>query len=186
MFIIEHQEKAILNQCEKKYEQKIDEYQKNLELSFLENENMKSELTKLKEAKESNERTANELVTSLKQDFEKQIETLKIQNVELQEYCSLALFSFSSFQLSLLLDNLTTNELTKKGQEIAEYRSYVNQLNKDIEELHRENESKTKKITELKTELDQNYQTNTQVNNIQTQYEQTQNEFIQCVGCNIF
>jgi predicted RNA-binding protein with RPS1 domain len=70
------------------YEQEIDEYQKNLELSIRKIEDVETELANLQEEKESNQKLLNDIINSTKEDFEKEIEILKTQYVELQERCS--------------------------------------------------------------------------------------------------
>jgi len=85
----------ILRERKSQYEQKINEYQKNLELSIIQNQNIQSELADLQQEKESNENTLNEIINSLKEDFEKQIQILKTQNIESQEHRSY--FSFFLF-----------------------------------------------------------------------------------------
>jgi hypothetical protein len=70
------------------YEQEIDEYQKNLELSIRKIEDVETELTNLQEEKESNQKLLNDIINSTKEDFEKEIEIVKTQYAELQERCS--------------------------------------------------------------------------------------------------
>jgi len=92
IFILERKEKMILRERESQYEQEIDEYQKNLEISIIQNQNIKSELENLQQEKESNENTLNDIINSLKKDFEKQIQILKTQNIESQEHRSYFFF----------------------------------------------------------------------------------------------
>jgi hypothetical protein len=92
IFILEQKEKIILKECRAQYEQEIDEYQKNLELSIHQAENIQLELTNLQEEKESIEKTANDRIDSFKADFENQIQILKTQNIESQEHRSYFFF----------------------------------------------------------------------------------------------
>ncbi|CAF4009752.1 unnamed protein product, partial [Rotaria sordida] len=158
----EHKENIILDDNKSEYNQQIDEYQKNLEFSLNETENIKSELANLQEEKKTNEKTLNDLITSMQEDFTKQIEILKTQNVELQEYY-----------------DTKNNESNQTDEQIKEYQSKFNQLNQDIEGLQQDNENKIEKINQLITELDQQQQENKELTNIKQQYEQTQNELIQ-------
>jgi hypothetical protein len=172
----------ILRERESQYEQEIDEYQKNLELSIIQNQNIQSELADLQQEKESNENTLNDIINSLKEDFEKQIQILKTQNIESQEHRSYFFF-FPFFYIFLsLLDNAHTNELTQNKQELNEYQTKLDQLNEQIIELNQQNEAKLSQIHQLKTELDQKHQANKQITNMKQQYEQTQNELIQRVS----
>ncbi|CAF3805944.1 unnamed protein product [Adineta steineri] len=158
----ERKEKNILKQCELQYEQQIDEYQKNLELSIIQNQNIQSELANLQDEKQSNEKNLNEIMSSLNEDFNKQIEVLKTQNIELQE-------NFDT----------KNNELTQKVQEINEYQTKFEQLNEQIVELNQQNEIKINQLQQLKSELDQKNQANKQITNMKQQYEQTQDELHQ-------
>ncbi|CAF3626009.1 unnamed protein product [Adineta steineri] len=158
----ERKEKNILKQCELQYEQQIDEYQKNLELSIIQNQNIQSELANLQDEKQSNEKNLNEIMSSLNEDFNKQIEILKTQNIELQE-------NFDT----------KNNELTQKVQEINEYQSKFEQLNEQIVGLNQQNEIKINQLQQLKSELDQKNQANKQITNMKQQYEQTQDELHQ-------
>ncbi|CAF3571315.1 unnamed protein product [Adineta steineri] len=158
----ERKEKNILKQCELQYEQQIDEYQKNLELSIIQNQNIQSELANLQDEKQSNEKNLNEIMSSLNEDFNKQIEVLKTQNIELQE-------NFDT----------KNNELTQKVQEINEYQTKFEQLNEQIVELNQQNEIKINQLQQLKSELDQKNQANKQITNMKQQYEQTQDELLQ-------
>ncbi|CAF1202420.1 unnamed protein product [Adineta steineri] len=158
----ERKEKNILKQCELQYEQQIDEYQKNLELSIIQNQNIQSELANLQGEKQSNEKNLNEIMSSLNEDFNEQIEILKTQNIELQE----------NF-------NAKNNELTQKVQEINEYQTKFEQFNEQIVELNQQNEVKINQLQQLKSELDQKNQANKQITNMKQQYEQTQDELHQ-------
>ncbi|CAF1567044.1 unnamed protein product, partial [Rotaria sordida] len=153
----EHKENMILDENKSQYNQQIDEYQKNLEFSLNETENIKSELANLQEEKKTNEKTLNDLITAMQEDFTKQIEILKTQNVELQEYY-----------------DTKNNESNQTDEQIKEYQSKFNQLNQDIEGLQQDNENKIEKINQLITELDQQHQENKELTDIKQQYEQTQ------------
>ncbi|CAF2768032.1 unnamed protein product [Rotaria sp. Silwood2] len=159
---LNERENMILNELESQYKQQIDEYQKNLELSLNEIQNIKSELANLQEEKESNDKILNNLIMSLQQDFEKQTEILKTQNIELQRY-----------------HDTKNNELNETEQQIKEYELKFDQLNKNIEELQQQNEGKIEQINQLKTELDQQHQEIKEITNIKQQYEQTQNDLNQ-------
>jgi hypothetical protein len=82
---LEQREKIILKECQSHYKHEIDEYQKNLELSIRQTSDVQSELANLQEEKELNEKILNDMINSLKIDFEKQIEILKTQNIELKK-----------------------------------------------------------------------------------------------------
>ncbi|CAF4376657.1 unnamed protein product, partial [Rotaria sordida] len=64
-------ENMVLDENKSQYNQQIDEYQKNLEFSLNETENIKSELIKLQEEKTTIENQFNETINTLKQDYEK-------------------------------------------------------------------------------------------------------------------
>ncbi|UJR09199.1 hypothetical protein I4U23_013447 [Adineta vaga] len=158
----ERKEKLTMKQHKAEYEQQIDEYQKNLELSIIQCQNVQSELANLQEEKQSNEKNLNDMMYTLKEDFEKQIELLQTQTNDLRKQ-----------------HEATNNILTEKEQELHEYQMKFDQLNNQILELNQENETKQNQIQQLKTELNQNHQTNTQITNLKQQYEQTQDELFQ-------
>ncbi|CAF4680459.1 unnamed protein product, partial [Rotaria sp. Silwood1] len=158
----ERNDNMILNEHESQYKQQIDEYEKDLELSSHEIENIKSELANLQEEKESNEKELNNLMMTMQQDFDKQIEILKTKNIELQKY-----------------HDTKNNELNQTEEQINEYELKFNHLNKNLEELQQQNESKLEQINQLKIELDKQHQENQELTNWKQQYEQTQNELIQ-------
>jgi chromosome segregation ATPase len=83
-----------LNERESHYEIQIKEYQTKRDQAVREIQDLRNELIKLQEEKSSNEKQLNDLINSLKQDFEKQIQSFKTQITELQHQ-SLFFFSFS-------------------------------------------------------------------------------------------
>ncbi|CAF4743492.1 unnamed protein product [Rotaria sp. Silwood1] len=145
-----------LNERETHYEMQIKEYQSKRDQAIRETQDLRNELTKLQEEKTSNEQQLNDSINKLKQDFEKQIESFRIQITELENQ-----------------NRTKTNEFNEKDQQIKEYQSKLDQLNREKNELHQqiehsqqENESK---INQLKKEFDEKHQTTAQ----------TQSEFIQ-------
>jgi DNA repair exonuclease SbcCD ATPase subunit len=99
-FILEHQANTNLNERESRYEQQIKEYQTKLDQSNHDLQNIQSELTKLQEEKVYNEKKSNDIINSLKQDHERQYETLKTELTELQDRGLMILNSF--FSISVL------------------------------------------------------------------------------------
>lgn len=85
IFLLEQKEESIAKKCRSQFEQEIDEYQRNLELSIDKVETIHSELANLQEEKESNEKILNDEINSLKLDYENQIQTLKTQINELEK-----------------------------------------------------------------------------------------------------
>ncbi|CAF4351556.1 unnamed protein product [Rotaria socialis] len=149
----EHQQKQILEEHELQYKQQIHEHQKNLEVSSQEVENLKSDLANLREEKQENEKLLNDLMMSIQEDFQQQIETLKTKNVQLQhDY------------------DTTTNQLTKDIQDLQQKNeTNVEQISQLKTEYSQRTESLTQINEKLKQELDdfknRNKQTNSQDSN---------------------
>ena len=69
-----------LKQQKDQYEQEIDEYQKNLELALHDNQEYQVAIDKFEDEKASHD----EISQSQKDEFEREIESLKQENVQLQ------------------------------------------------------------------------------------------------------
>ncbi len=60
-----------MNERESQYEQQIKEHQSNIDQSHHEIEKLRTELKQIQEGYNSKEKQTNDLITSLKQDYEK-------------------------------------------------------------------------------------------------------------------
>ena len=74
-----------LNERETHYETQIKEYQTKRDQAVRETQDLRTELTKLQEEKTSNDKQLNDAINSLKQDFEKQIQSYQTQITELED-----------------------------------------------------------------------------------------------------
>jgi uncharacterized protein YeeX (DUF496 family) len=74
-----------LNERETHYETQIKEYQTKRDQAAREAQDLRTELTKLQEEKSSNEKQLNDTINSLKQDFEKQIQSYQTQITQLED-----------------------------------------------------------------------------------------------------
>jgi len=74
-----------LNQRESVYEKQMQEYENNLNQATRQTESIQSELAKLEEEKLSHEIKSNNIINSIKQDYERQYEMLRTQLLELQD-----------------------------------------------------------------------------------------------------
>ncbi|CAF0876473.1 unnamed protein product [Adineta ricciae] len=150
----ERQKETALKQREAEYKEKIEEHQKNLELSTADHRNVQWELENLRQEKSVNEKNLNEMMFSLQQDYEKQIDFLQTQVTDLQK------------------QRETSNDtLTQKDQDLHDYQTKFNELNEQMLELKQQNETKTSQIEQLQVELKEREQVTT--------VAQTQNEFVQ-------
>ncbi len=142
---------SLLDEKRKQFEQEIDEYQKNLELSICENANVKLELVNLQEEKESNEKILNETINLLKLDFEQQIQNLKTEIIELQKSDKIKEERLKKYQsefdqtneLNQRIENLTLlNETLQNELEDMKHinnSSEVDQLIQQIKDLQQKN-----------------------------------------------
>ncbi len=150
-FRLEEKEKQISKEYHSKYEQEIDEYQKNIELSICQVANSKLELTNLQEEKESNEKILNETIDLLKLDYEQQIQILKTEINELKKLDKIKEQQLKNYQsefdqtneLTQRIENLTLlNETLKHELEDIKHindSTEIDQLNqqvKDLQQMH--------------------------------------------------
>jgi septal ring factor EnvC (AmiA/AmiB activator) len=84
LYQIDQTKNMALNERETHYETQIKEYQSKRDQAIRETQDLRTELTKLKEEKTSNEKHLNETLNSSKQDFEKQIQSYQTQITELE------------------------------------------------------------------------------------------------------
>ncbi|CAF1001129.1 unnamed protein product [Rotaria magnacalcarata] len=119
-----------LNERESHYEVQIKEYQTKRDQAIRESQDLRTELTKL-------------------QDLEQQIESYKIQIIELENQ-----------------NRTKTNEFTEKDEQIQKLSKENRELHQQIEQIQQETE---RKINQLKQEFDEKHQA----------HAETQNEFVQ-------
>ncbi len=70
---------------ESQYEQQIKEYQSNIDQASRETEKVRTELKQIHEENLSKEKQTNDLINTLKQDYEKQGEKLQQELIELKD-----------------------------------------------------------------------------------------------------
>lgn len=164
IFILEQKEKIILKECRAQYEQELDEYQKNLELSIRQTENIQLELTNSQEEKESIEKTVNDRIDSFKADFENQIQILKTQNIELQALNKRKEQQLKDYQLA-------SDETKQLSEHVSGINSKTNYFSCfiQIEHLTQINTKLQEEVEDLKNQNDstENDQLIQQINDLQ-------------------
>ncbi len=93
-----------LNERETHYEIQIKEYQTKRDQAVRETQDLRNEFIKLQEEKTSNEKQLNDSINTLKQDFEKQIQSFQTQFTDKDE-------QIKEYQLKL---NQGTNEFQQE------------------------------------------------------------------------
>ena len=101
-FHLDRNQNRALSEREAHYETLINEYHTNRDQGILEMQDLRSELVKLQEEKIANETQLNDSINRLKQDFEKQINSLKTQITELENQSLCLVFLVHFFVLHLL------------------------------------------------------------------------------------
>ena len=127
-----------LNKRESHYENQIKELQTKRDQAIRESQDIRNELNKLQEDKTSIEKQLNETINSLKQDFEKQIQSFQTQITELENQ-SLCLSLLSSNILFLcFIDRTITNQLSEKDEQLKDSQSKFDQLIKENTDLRQQ------------------------------------------------
>jgi septal ring factor EnvC (AmiA/AmiB activator) len=96
-----------LNEREIHYETQIKEYQTKRDQAVREIQDLRTELAKFQEEKSLNEKQLNDSINTLKQDFEKQIQSYKTQINELENQ---SLFLYLCFFYTIRLYRSNKNQ----------------------------------------------------------------------------
>ncbi len=97
LLLIDRTQNMALNEREIHYETQIKEYQTKRDQAVREIQDLRTELAKFQEEKSLNEKQLNDSINTLKQDFEKQIQSYKTQINELENQSLFLYFGFLYF-----------------------------------------------------------------------------------------
>ncbi|CAF3949096.1 unnamed protein product [Adineta steineri] len=185
-----HTANLAVNERESQYEQKIQEYQTNINQAIQETDKVRLELKQIHEENLLKEKQTNELINTLKQDYEEQSKKLRIELTELNDRENKAMTNFkereSTFEIQLkeyenkfgkLNDQLETNqsELLKLQEEkISNEKKSTEAINTLKQDYERQYEILKTELTELQ---DRDRTQNMASNERETHYESQIKEY---------